>query len=140
MRSIKGQPFLLMESTPSQTNWQSISKLKKPGMHFLSSLHAVAHGTDSVQYFQWRKSRGASKNDEAFYKDFYDELMKKEMLYKPFKEELPEGVVVTERRKDNEKYLFIQNYTKELKSFSVDKQAQKEIELEPFAMILLKES
>ncbi len=28
-------------------------------MHILSSLQAVAHGADSVQYFQWRKSRGS---------------------------------------------------------------------------------
>jgi beta-galactosidase len=61
-RSIKkGQPFLLMESTPSLTNWQPVSKLKRPGMHKLSSLQAVAHGSDSVQYFQWRKSRGSSE-------------------------------------------------------------------------------
>jgi beta-galactosidase len=61
-RSIKGgKPFLLMESTPSLTNWQSVSKLKKPGMHLLSSIQAVAHGSDSVQYFQWRKSRGSSE-------------------------------------------------------------------------------
>ncbi|GAA0299436.1 beta-galactosidase [Gracilibacillus halotolerans] len=61
-RSLKdGKPFLLMESTPSATNWQPISKLKKPGMHALSSLQAVAHGSDSVQYFQWRKSRGSSE-------------------------------------------------------------------------------
>lgn len=61
-RSFKhGKPFLLMESTPSMTNWQSCSKLKRPGMHLLSSLQAVAHGSDSVQYFQWRKSRGASE-------------------------------------------------------------------------------
>ncbi|MCR6110010.1 beta-galactosidase [Bacillus sp. A301a_S52] len=62
MRSLKdGQPFMLMESTPSLTNWQNISKLKKPGMHLLSSLQAVAHGADTVQYFQWRKSRGSSE-------------------------------------------------------------------------------
>lgn len=61
MRSFKRQPFLLMESTPSMTNWQSVSKLKKPGMHILSSLQAVAHGSNSVQYFQWRKSRGSSE-------------------------------------------------------------------------------
>lgn len=60
MRTLKqGKPFVLMESTPSQTNWQPTSKLKKPGMHILSSLQAVAHGADSVQYFQWRKSRGS---------------------------------------------------------------------------------
>jgi len=61
-RSLKGgKPFLLMESTPSMTNWQNVSKLKRPGMHYLSSLQAVAHGSDSVQYFQWRKSRGSSE-------------------------------------------------------------------------------
>ncbi len=60
-RSLKGRPFMLMESTPSQTNWQPVSKLKRPGMHRLSSLQAVAHGSDTVQYFQWRKSRGSSE-------------------------------------------------------------------------------
>lgn len=58
-RSLKGgQPFMLMESTPSVTNWQPVSKLKRPGMHALSSIQAVAHGADTVLYFQWRKSRG----------------------------------------------------------------------------------
>lgn len=61
-RSLKGgKPFMLMESTPSTTNWQPISKLKRDGMHTLASLQAVAHGSDSVQYFQWRKSRGSSE-------------------------------------------------------------------------------
>ena len=50
-----------MESTPSMTNWQNVAKLKKPGMHMLSSMQAVAHGSNSVQYFQWRKSRGSSE-------------------------------------------------------------------------------
>ena len=59
-RSLKGgKPFMLMESTPSMTNWQAVSKLKRPGMHLLSSLQAVAHGSDTVQYFQWRKNRGS---------------------------------------------------------------------------------
>ena len=58
MRSMKQQPFLLMESTPSTTNWCPVSKLKKPGQHQMSSMQAVAHGSDSVQYFQFRKSRG----------------------------------------------------------------------------------
>ena len=60
MRSLKQRPFALMESTPSQVNWQPVCKLKKPGMHLLSSLQAVAHGADTVQYFQWRKSRGGA--------------------------------------------------------------------------------
>jgi beta-galactosidase len=61
-RSLKaGRPFMLMESTPSVTNWHSVAKLKRPGMHLLSSLQAVAHGSDTVQYFQWRKSRGSAE-------------------------------------------------------------------------------
>lgn len=61
-RSYKqGQPFLLIESTPSATNWQVVSRPKRPGMHKLASLQAVAHGANSVQYFQWRQSRGSSE-------------------------------------------------------------------------------
>jgi len=61
MRSMKKQPFVLMESTPSQVNWAPVCKLKKPGMHRIASLQALAHGADAVMYFQWRKSRGASE-------------------------------------------------------------------------------
>ena len=61
MRSMLKKNFLLMESTPSLVNWKEINKLKKPGMHLLASLQAVAHGSDSVQYFQFRKSRGSSE-------------------------------------------------------------------------------
>ncbi len=56
-----GKPFMLMESTPSQVSWNVWSRPKQPGMHRASSLQAVAHGSDSVCYFQWRKSRGASE-------------------------------------------------------------------------------
>ncbi len=55
------RPFMLMESTPSHVNWHQYNKLKRPGVHELSSLQAVAHGSDTVQYFQWRKSRGSSE-------------------------------------------------------------------------------
>lgn len=71
MRSIKKQPFLLMESCPSATNWQAVSKLKKPDMHELSSLQAVAHGSDSVLYFQWRQSRGSFEKFHGAVVDHY---------------------------------------------------------------------
>ncbi len=58
-RNLQNKPFLLMESTPSRVNWQSISKNKKEGMNTLASLQAVAHGANSVQYFQWRQGRGS---------------------------------------------------------------------------------
>lgn len=57
----KDRPFMLMESSPSATNWQDVSKLRRPGMLALASMQAVAHGSDTVQYFQWRKSRGQSE-------------------------------------------------------------------------------
>lgn len=60
-RGLKKRPFLLMESTPSLVNWKPYNKPKKPGLDVLSSIQAVAHGSDSVQYFQFRKSRGSSE-------------------------------------------------------------------------------
>lgn len=60
MRSLKGgQPFMLMEQTPSQTNWAPYNGLKRPGVLRLWSYQAVAHGADTVMYFQLRQSRGA---------------------------------------------------------------------------------
>lgn len=54
-----GRPWILMESTPSNVNWKgSLSRPKQPGMVRLSGLQAVAHGSTSVMYFQWRKGRG----------------------------------------------------------------------------------
>lgn len=60
-RALKKKPFFLMESAPSHVNWHEVNKLKRPGVHRLASLQAVAHGSDSVQYFQWRKSRGSNE-------------------------------------------------------------------------------
>lgn len=57
--SLKGKPFWMLESTPSATNWQPVSKVKKPGMQLMSSLQAIAHGADAAMYFQWRQSPGA---------------------------------------------------------------------------------
>jgi beta-galactosidase len=53
-----GQPFLLMEQTPSSQNWQEINALKRPGVLRLWSYLAIAHGADSAMYFQWRRGRG----------------------------------------------------------------------------------
>jgi beta-galactosidase len=59
-RTMKGGlPFILMESTPSNTNWQPTPTLKKPGQHRQEMLIAIGHGADSAMYFQWRKSLGA---------------------------------------------------------------------------------
>lgn len=71
MRSLLKKPFLLMESCPTSTSWQSVSKLKRPGMLSLASLQAIAHGSDSVQYFQIRQSRGACEKFHGAVIDHY---------------------------------------------------------------------
>ncbi|SET22466.1 beta-galactosidase [[Clostridium] polysaccharolyticum] len=60
IRGLKsGKPFILMEQTPSVTNWQYYNALKRPGVLRLQSYQAVAHGSDSVMFFQMRRSIGA---------------------------------------------------------------------------------
>lgn len=60
MRGLKeGKPFALMEQTPSVTNWQPFNSLKRPGVMRLWSYQAVAHGSDSIMFFQMRRSIGA---------------------------------------------------------------------------------
>lgn len=60
MRGLKsGQPFMLMEQTPSQQNWQPYNSLKRPGVMRLWSYQAVARGADTVMFFQLRRSIGA---------------------------------------------------------------------------------
>ena len=67
MRSLKGgQPYLVMEQSPSQLNWMPQGPHKRPGAIRLQSLQAVAHGADGVMYFQWRQSQvGAEKFHSA---------------------------------------------------------------------------
>jgi Beta-galactosidase len=60
MRGLKdGQPFMLMEQTPSQQNWQPYNSLKRPGVMRLWSYQAVARGADTILFFQLRRSVGA---------------------------------------------------------------------------------
>jgi beta-galactosidase len=62
IRGIKGgQPFWLMEQTPSTTACRDVNPLKRPGALRLWSWQAVAHGADAVLFFQMRAGRGASE-------------------------------------------------------------------------------
>ena len=71
MRSLKKKPFFQMESCPSSTNWQGISKLKKPGILFAQSMQPIAHGGEGALYFQIRQSRGASEKFHGAVIDHY---------------------------------------------------------------------
>ena len=60
MRGLKGgQSFALMEQTPTVSNWLPYNALKRPGVMRLLSYQAVAHGADTVMFFQMRQSAGA---------------------------------------------------------------------------------
>lgn len=60
MRGLQeGMPFILMEQTPGVTNWCPVNSLKRPGVMRLQSYQALAHGADSVMFFQMRRSIGA---------------------------------------------------------------------------------
>ena len=58
MRGLKDAPFMLLEQTPSQQNWQPYNSLKKPGQMRAQSIQTMAHGADTVQFFQLRRSVG----------------------------------------------------------------------------------
>lgn len=61
MRSLKHDNYLIMENTPSKVNWHPVNRAKRPGMHEMASLQEIAHGANSVMYFQLHASRGASE-------------------------------------------------------------------------------
>ena len=51
---------MLMESAPGLVNWHPYNKVKRPGVHKLACMQAIARGSDYyAQYFQWRKGRGS---------------------------------------------------------------------------------
>ena len=58
MRGLKKEPFMLMEQTPSQQNWQKYNSLKRPGQMRAQSYQTLAHGADTIQFFQLRRSVG----------------------------------------------------------------------------------
>ena len=63
MHSLKGgQPYLLMEQSPSQVNWMQQNPHKRPGRMRVLSYQNLAHGADGIMFFQWRQSQaGAEK-------------------------------------------------------------------------------
>ncbi|MDD7015283.1 MAG: beta-galactosidase [Treponema sp.] len=72
MRGLKPEkPFCLMESTPGVTNWQPYNSLKKPGFMRLLSYQAIAHGADTVMFFQMRRSRGCCEKFHGAVIDHY---------------------------------------------------------------------
>lgn len=66
IRGLKnGDPFILMEQTPNQQNWQRYNATKRPGVMRLISYQAMAHGADGILFFQMKQSRGACEKYHA---------------------------------------------------------------------------
>jgi len=70
-RAMLDKPFVLMECSPGVQNYKAVCKLKRPGLHAVEALQAVAHGSDAVLYFQWRKSRGGVEKFHGAVVDHY---------------------------------------------------------------------
>ena len=65
-RSLKQQPFWLMEQSPvGMVQWRSVNSPKRPGQHRLWSLARVAHGADAILHFQWRQSKAGAETFHA---------------------------------------------------------------------------
>lgn len=57
MRGLKGgQPFMLMEQASTVSAWLPANTMKRPGVMRQLSYQAMAHGADTVMFFQMRKS------------------------------------------------------------------------------------
>lgn len=69
-RTHKKRPFMLIETPPSVACFK-VNMQKRPGVHMMGCMQAVAHGSDSVMYFQWRKCRGSSEKMHGAVIDHY---------------------------------------------------------------------
>ena len=72
-RCIKGgKPFIVMESAPGAVaSGVNFRPLKSNEHQLLEAVKYIAHGSDSVMYFQWRKSRGATEKFHGAVVDHY---------------------------------------------------------------------
>ncbi len=96
MRGLKdGKPFALMEQTPGVSNWQEVCKLKRPGILRLWSYQAVAHGSDTVMFFQMKQNIGAC---EKFHTAFINHVGNGET--RVFREASGLGAELKEKVKD----------------------------------------
>jgi len=60
MRGLRdGEPFWVMEQTPSTTASRDVNPVKRPGVLALWTWQSVAHGADATLFFQMRQSQGA---------------------------------------------------------------------------------
>lgn len=68
----QGKPFIVMESAPGAVaSGVNFRKVKSNRQQLLEAVKYIAHGSDSVMYFQWRKGRGACEKFHGAVVDHY---------------------------------------------------------------------
>ncbi len=60
-----GEPWWLMEHSPSAVNWRGVNPAKAPGQIARDALTHLGHGADAICYFQWRASTVGSEKYHA---------------------------------------------------------------------------
>jgi beta-galactosidase len=60
-RGFKRQNFWLMETQPGMVNWKPINNVMDKGEARSRAWQAVAHGADSIVYWQWRSALGGQE-------------------------------------------------------------------------------
>ena len=72
-RGVKqGKPFIIMESAPGiNIGGMNFVKVKTNEQQLFEAAKMIAHGSDSIMYFQWRKGRGASEKFHGAVVDHY---------------------------------------------------------------------
>ncbi len=65
IRGISHDHFWVMEQQPGPVNWGSHNPRPHPGMVYLWSWEAVAHGASTVCYFRWRQAAFAQEQMHA---------------------------------------------------------------------------
>ncbi|WOO86717.1 beta-galactosidase [Mollicutes bacterium LVI A0039] len=93
MRGMKQQNFFLMESTPNTANWRYASKNKREKMNEITSLLSIAFGSQSVGYFQMKRSRNHA---EMFHSAVIDDFVAKNRFTRELKELGDKLAVMTE--------------------------------------------
>ena len=61
----RGEPWLLMEHSPSAVNWQPRNTPKTDGEIIRHAMSHVARGSNGAMYFQFKQSRGGSERFHA---------------------------------------------------------------------------
>lgn len=82
MRGLKQQNFFLMESTPNTANWRYASKNKREKMNEITSLLSIAYGSQSVGYFQMKRS---PNHAEMYHSAVIDDFVGKNRFTKELK-------------------------------------------------------